>query len=453
MPIAVAPAAVLAALAALPGAPHALAAAAALAVVAGCGALFWLDRRGRDHRRFRMDARTHLELPAGLDWERIARLTEEVAGIGVWIVDLERNRLHWSDQVFRIHGYEPGEIRPDVSGAIDFYHPDDRAEVDRLVAEAIAARRDFTFTLRLLRRDGAVRWVESHGRCMVDAAGEVVAVFGVFRDVTEQKARIEAIEEARQRLVFATEGAGDGVWEWLPRQRRLLLSPTASRMLGYEPEDAPREQEFWQQRVHRDDAGRLAETLRRVCHGPSGGNVIDLECRVRCADGSWRWLRCRGMVVERSRSGRATRVFGTFHATDAQHEAMERLAVALQRTEQARAELERFAYVASHDLQGPLRTMASYAQLVDRRYGEALGQEGRELLAFVQDGAARMQALIRDLLAWSRCGSAPMQPRQVALDDVVDAALRDLDAMVQASGARIRREPLPAVTGDETMLR
>ncbi|MEE1941251.1 ATP-binding protein [Streptomyces sp. TRM 70361] len=117
------------------------------------------------------------------------------------------------------------------------------------------------------------------------------------------------------------------------------------------------------------------------------------------------------------------------------------------------AELEQFAYVASHDLQEPLRKVASFCQLLERRYGEALDDRGRQYIDFAVDGATRMQVLINDLLAFSRVGRAGEDPRPVPLDAALDRALANLAAAIEESGARIERpDRLPEVIGDPTTL-
>ena len=116
-------------------------------------------------------------------------------------------------------------------------------------------------------------------------------------------------------------------------------------------------------------------------------------------------------------------------------------------------ELERFAYVASHDLQEPLRTVTSYVQLLARRYDDVLDDAGREFIAYAVDGAKRMQTLIQDLLAFSRVGTRGGAMEPIDLEPVVGATLDGLGAAIAESGAEITRDALPSVLGDEAQLR
>lgn len=110
--------------------------------------------------------------------------------------------------------------------------------------------------------------------------------------------------------------------------------------------------------------------------------------------------------------------------------------------------LEQFAYVASHDLQEPLRTMGAYAQLLTNQYRTKLGPEADMFLDFIVKAAARMSSLVRDLLAYARLTTEEERPSSIALDEDLEAALTHLDHAVKESGASITHDPMPALPVD-----
>jgi PAS domain S-box-containing protein len=116
------------------------------------------------------------------------------------------------------------------------------------------------------------------------------------------------------------------------------------------------------------------------------------------------------------------------------------------------ADLEQFAYVASHDLQEPLRAVVSYLQLLERRYGGQLDERAEKYIGYAVDGGRRMQTLISDLLTFSRVGRRDVAMEPVDLDVVLDRVESGLRVAIEESGATITRDPLPTVLGDTTQL-
>lgn len=116
------------------------------------------------------------------------------------------------------------------------------------------------------------------------------------------------------------------------------------------------------------------------------------------------------------------------------------------------ADLEQFAYVASHDLSEPLRKVTNFCQLLERQYSDQLDDKARQYIAFMVDGAKRMQVLINDLLDFSRVGRTTDHFAPVDLDGALDRALTNLDDKLREAGAEVERGPLPTVPGDPTLL-
>jgi signal transduction histidine kinase len=182
----------------------------------------------------------------------------------------------------------------------------------------------------------------------------------------------------------------------------------------------------------------LAAACRRITEGNFSERIVPRGPRdIRAIAADVEDMRQR--IVEELDASRSARA-----ALDEQTEELRR----------SNAELEQFAYVASHDLQEPLRKVASFCQLLEKRYGDQLDDRGHEYIGFAVDGAKRMQALINDLLTFSRVGRLGATHTEVDLDDSLSAALSNLSTAIEEADAEITRpqEPLPTVDGDPTLL-
>ena len=133
-------------------------------------------------------------------------------------------------------------------------------------------------------------------------------------------------------------------------------------------------------------------------------------------------------------------------------QAEEDLARKAEELARSNADLEQFAYVASHDLQEPLRMVASYTQLLAERYRGKLDETADKYIGYASEGAVRMQHLIQDLLAFSRVGRTGGSQESVDCNAMMEGVLQSLTAAVQESGAKVAYEPLPAVWADRTMI-
>lgn len=190
----------------------------------------------------------------------------------------------------------------------------------------------------------------------------------------------------------------------------------------------------------------------------SGGKVWRGEIKNRAKDGSFYWVDTT-IVPFLDEAGRPWQHLAIrFEITDrkrveealkAKQAELEARAEALARSN---ADLEQFAYVASHDLQEPLRMVSSFTKLLAKRYAGKLDSDADDFIRFASEGAETMQAMIRDLLAFSRLNAPGAQPRPVALDEALDAALLNLKAALDEASPVIRRGPLPTVDGEPAQL-
>ncbi|MBI3697478.1 MAG: PAS domain-containing protein [Acidobacteria bacterium] len=198
-----------------------------------------------------------------------------------------------------------------------------------------------------------------------------------------------------------------------------------------------------------DETGRVAMADdRRVLE--TGEMLIDREEQIRLPDGRLRWFSTTKAPIREA--GRITGLVGISRDITERKQAEEVLVHHSEALAHYNAELEQFAYVAAHDLQEPLRTVASFSQLLAQRYAGQLDAQADRFIEQVVSGARRMRQLIDDLLMYSRLarGESHLQPTDTA--DVFRASLESLQAAVAESGAMVTADPLPTVTVDPTQV-
>ena len=181
------------------------------------------------------------------------------------------------------------------------------------------------------------------------------------------------------------------------------------------------------------------------------GSVRDYALEVRRRDGGATPVLYNASVY-RDESEKVTGVFAAARDITERKRAEEALNRQAEELARSNAELEKFAYVASHDLQEPLRMISGFSQLLARRYREKLGPEADEFIGYVVDGTNRMQRLINDLLAYSRLGTRGGEFESTDVSLVLERTMQNLRAAIEESGALVSHDPMPTVTADGIQL-
>jgi len=262
-------------------------------------------------------------------------------------------------------------------------------------------------------------------------------------------ARTQAEAELRQseaRFRSLTGLSSDWYWEQDEEFRLTFMSSRFVERTGIDPAPYIGRARWDEAALNLTEADWARHKAQLERHEP----FFDFEMERVGPDGNSVWLSVTGEPVFENRKFRGYRGVGT-DITERKR-AQSVLRAAYDELARSNAELQQFAYVASHDLQEPLRMIGSYTQLLERRYGDKLDSDAREFMGFIVDGATRMKQLIEDLLAYSRVGTRGKELRLVQAQGALDRALINLRASLEASGATITHDALPEVTADDTQL-
>ena len=359
--------------------------------------------------------------------------------------DIANDSLTWSDSPEWLRGPLP------ASGAYPMFkeqvHEDDRQRFLATRNAAIAAGQGGSVEFRLVRTDGEVLWVHSSQRIFLDDTGTSVRMLAAMLDITERKAADAALRESEARFRNLTALSSDWYWEQDAQFRFTMVSGGIEENLGIAPQEFIGRTRWDGPLIGATEEQMAAHRATLEAHRP----FEEFEYGRRDPAGALHYISASGEpMFDDAGAFRGYR--GVGRDVTARRSAQEELRAAHDELSRSNAELEQFAYVASHDLQEPLRMVSSYTQLLGKRHGDKLDGDAREFMAYIVDGAARMKQLIEDLLAYSRVGTRGKDFKPVRLEAAVERARVNLRGALEDSGGEIAHDPLPEVEGDESQL-
>ncbi|MEG3881176.1 PAS domain S-box protein [Microcoleus sp. herbarium7] len=225
----------------------------------------------------------------------------------VYIVNPDTTFSYVSPKFQEVMGYEVAEMLNQTF--TNWVYPEDLAICKNTLDRSLQGEKQRGVEYRVLHRDGSYYWHSANVSAIVNDRGELVACLGIARCIHPQKQAQIALEESNSRWQVAIEGAGDGTWDWNLKTNEIIFARQWKAMLGYAEHEIANLIEEWDIRVHPDDLARCYEDVGKHLNG----EVFSYrnEHRLRCKDGSYKWVLDRGQVVEWDKNGEPLRFMGT----------------------------------------------------------------------------------------------------------------------------------------------
>ena len=251
------------------------------------------------------------EMALRVNEELFRQVTSQLPGMAFLALlkaDGTREYSFVSDGVRELFGVEPSDVIGNGNLLKSFWHPEDRASVEAGVAGSAAQGQPFSLQYRIVLGDGTVKWVQTTSSSISsDHRGNLRC--GVVLDITHSKRAEEQLRQSEERWKLALESTGDGVWDWHIQSGMEYYSRRYKEMYGYSEDKVWQQSDQFEDIVHPDDKEQLLRDQQAHFEGrtPTYRN----EHRVRCSDGSWKWILSRGMVISRDAQGKPVRMIGT----------------------------------------------------------------------------------------------------------------------------------------------
>ena len=345
-----------------------------------------------------------------INTDLLFKKAEKIAQIGHWHVNFETEEVYWSDEIYKIHGVDKQTYTPDLNSTINFYHPEDRDEVTKNIEKCIETGEDFSFELRLIRPDSEIRYVKSCGECQQDSSGQVIALFGVFQDVTEHKKREQELLEANSFLELITETIPDAIFVKdtdfrIQRANKAFLSlyPAEKRkdIIGkttvedYSPEDAE---------------AFLSEDKKAFAEG-----YTEIQETFTFPNGKEHTFLTKKVLFHNQT--KTPFLLGIARDVTPLKKAEKELIESNRR-------LEDFAYIASHDLKAPLRHIRMCADHIIAQYKDLIPEEAHEFFQIMDEAGKKTEEMIDTLLEYSRIERDQKLYKPLNMKDVIAGSLQ-----------------------------
>ena len=367
--------------------------------------------------------------------EERLRLALEAANQGWFDVDLKSGKVAVSPEYIRIIGYDLDDFETDLPTWLAHVHPEDHDGIAAAFQACVVNGGPGSMEYRRRTKSGEWKWIHSVGKIVEwDEAHRATRMIGIHTDITNRKQYEEQIENERSRLRTLMKTIPDLVWLKDLEGRYLFCNPEFEKFFGnvevdiigktdYDFVDKELADFFRQKDREAMIAGRPTINEERVPYA-SDGHIATLETiKTPLFD-------AKGDLVG---------VLGIGRDITARKQAADGMRI-------ANAELEQFAYVASHDLRQPLRMVTNYLAVIEKRLGSRLEDDLKTYFGFAVNGAKKMDRLITDLLEYSRTGRLG-EIEKVSLDDVIKDSLLILTEAIQEVGAQVSvGERMPAIS-------
>jgi len=371
--------------------------------------------------------------------EELFRSLFNRSGIGIALVGDDKLPFKVNKKLCDILGYPEAELyRIPVT---TLTHEEDRGKDEKKFQDLLTCKKEaYQLDKRLQRKDGETIWSTVTASAVKDEDGKPSFFILMVEDISYRKQAEEALKESEARWLYALEGAGDGVWDWNLLTNEHYFSRQWKAMLGYEEAEIGNSTEEWENRVHPDDLDEYKELLEKYFQGEI--NVCEVEYRMRCKDGDYKWILSRGKIIERTDEGQPARMIGTHSDISERRKQQENILQLNKELEELNNRKNKLISIIGHDLRSPFTSITTLLDIIQNDWQHTFSDELKKYFELLNEKVETTYNLLESLLTWSRThmDKVSYHPTNVMITPMIESTISLLSTQAEKKNITITFE-------------
>ncbi|MGE5420699.1 MAG: PAS domain S-box protein [Chloroflexota bacterium] len=368
----------------------------------------------------------------------------EGANEGIWQTDARMMTTYVNAKMAGILGYSVDEMIG--KHLFDFMDEQGRSLIIKKSANCDVTKKSFGH--KYLKKDGTFLHALVSSTHLYDEAGNFEGSIGMVTDISERIDVEKALRKTRRKLEMALQNGKIGILEWNFKTGEVVYDERTENMFGLKPGSYCKPASVFGSQIHEEDLAHVRDAYQK-----SLKNNQPLETIFRTKrNGNANYISLKGFI-SKDRKGHPSMLTGVcFDVTEMKNDAEQGLLRLTEELLRSNNDLKQFAYIASHDLQEPLRMVSSFTQLLQQRYSSLLDEDGQEFIRYAVDGSKRMYDLLNGLLAYSRIQTRGKEFTAVDMNEIISIVKCGLRLVINETDCTITCQRLPVINGDSSQM-